>query len=87
MNSVIEQLAEQAAEAVVAYEHDVVLRVEHEQGATLEVPADFIFEFAKLIARECADVCDRFQARDVGMQPAECAGAIKQMFGIDQDGS
>ena len=26
---------------------------------------------------ECAKICDRFQARDVGMQPAECAGAIR----------
>jgi hypothetical protein len=26
---------------------------------------------------ECAKVCDRFQKRDVGMQPAECAGAIR----------
>ena len=25
----------------------------------------------------CAKVCDGFQARDVGMQPAECAGAIR----------
>jgi hypothetical protein len=25
----------------------------------------------------CAKVCDAFQARDVGMQPAECAGAIR----------
>ena len=25
----------------------------------------------------CAKVCDSFQARDVGMQPAECAGAIR----------
>ena len=25
----------------------------------------------------CAKVCDRFQNRDVGMQPAECAGAIR----------
>jgi len=37
--------------------------------------------FAKLIAeherQECAKVCDAFQARDVGMQPAECAGAIR----------
>ena len=83
MNSTIEKLAEQAAESVVAYEHDVMLRVEHEEGATLEVPADFIFEFARLVAQECADLCDRFQDRDVGMQPAECAGAIRQMFGIE----
>ena len=25
----------------------------------------------------CAKVCNRFQERDVGMQPAECAGAIR----------
>jgi hypothetical protein len=26
-----------------------------------------------------AALCDRFQARDVGMQPAECAAAIRAM--------
>jgi len=41
-----------------------------------------LFErFAELVAaherEECAKLCDRFQARDVGMQPAECAGAIR----------
>ena len=25
----------------------------------------------------CVKICDVFQARDVGMQPAECAGAIR----------
>jgi hypothetical protein len=39
-------------------------------------------KFAKLVAaherEECAKLCDQFQARDVGMQPAECAGAIRQ---------
>lgn len=43
----------------------------------------FMDQFALLIVRECADVCDRFQARDVGMQPAECAGAIRKMFGVE----
>jgi hypothetical protein len=42
---------------------------------------DFLERFAALVAareREaCAEICDRFQARDVGMQPAECAGAIR----------
>ena len=37
--------------------------------------------FAKLVAEKerdaCAKMCDAFQARDVGMQPAECAGAIR----------
>ena len=40
-------------------------------------------KFAELIVQECADLCDRFQARDVGMQPAECAGAIRKMFGVE----
>ena len=26
----------------------------------------------------CAKICDSFQERDVGMQPAECAGAIRR---------
>ena len=42
---------------------------------------EFLERFAALVAaaeREaCAAICDRFQARDVGMQPAECAGAIR----------
>ena len=44
-----------------------------------------IVRFAELVAAKatavereaCAKVCDSFQARDVGMQPAECAGAIR----------
>jgi hypothetical protein len=43
-----------------------------------------IEKFGRLIVQECADVCDRFQARDVGMQPAECAGAIRKMFGVEE---
>ena len=42
---------------------------------------DELAKFAELVAaherEECAKLCDRFQARDVGMQPAECAGAIR----------
>ena len=37
--------------------------------------------FASILLDEeneaCAELCDSFQARDVGMQPAECAGAIR----------
>jgi len=47
-----------------------------ETGST---PAE-LQRFAELVAaaerEECAALCDRFQARDVGMQPAECAAAI-----------
>ena len=41
-----------------------------------------LIAFTKLVAaaeREaCAKICDSFQERDVGMQPAECAGAIRR---------
>jgi hypothetical protein len=36
----------------------------------------------ELIVRECANICDNFQARDIGMQPSECAGAIRHRFGV-----
>ena len=53
----------------------------HWSGETIELNDVGIMDFANLIAaheREaCAKVCDEFQARDVGMQPAECAGAIR----------
>ena len=52
-------------------------------GAVLLEHSDLIERFAALVAaaeREaCAALCDRFQARDVGMQPAECAAAIRAM--------
>jgi hypothetical protein len=42
---------------------------------------EYIEKFAALVAaaeREaCAGICDGFQMRDVGMQPAECAAAIR----------
>lgn len=77
MNAVIEKLAEQAAESVVAYEHDVVLRVEHEEGATLEVPADFIFKFAQLMVQEFTDVCL------YGEEHADLRTAVLDHFGVD----
>ena len=43
--------------------------------------AEEIETFANLVAAKereaCAQVCVSFQARDVGMQPADCAGAIR----------
>lgn len=42
---------------------------------------DCLVAFAAIVCADereaCAKVCDAFQARDVGMQPAECAGAIR----------
>jgi hypothetical protein len=55
-----------------------------EQAGFAYEPSETLQKFAKLIVEECADLCDRFQARDVGMQPAECAGAIRKMFGVEK---
>ena len=45
------------------------------------VTVDMYARFADLVRADereaCAKVCDAFQKRDVGMQPAECAGAIR----------
>ena len=53
----------------------------HEGGMENWVMDNAWVKFADLVAaherEECAKLCDRFQARDVGMQPAECAGAIR----------
>lgn len=83
MNTVIEQLAEQAAEAVVAYDHDVMLRVEHEEGATLEVPADFIFKFAQLLVQECINNVESWEKDSRN----HISYMLKNHFGVDQDGS
>jgi hypothetical protein len=37
----------------------------------------FVWQVEQQEREACAKVCDAFQARDVGMQPAECAGAIR----------
>jgi hypothetical protein len=63
---------------------DDIIRMAREVGLTdweTSAYGNQLEWFANLVAaaeREaCAKVCDRFQARNVGMQPAECAGAIR----------
>ena len=59
---------------LVAFAH---LVADKEQKKWQDQTAVEIYE-AVLEEREaCAKLCDSFQARDVGMQPAECAGAIR----------
>ena len=57
----------------VIIEYDEVLR---ETLAQTERIAQLEHDL-KAEREACAAICDRFQARDVGMQPAECAGAIR----------
>jgi hypothetical protein len=73
MNERIKEFARQAG-FKVNWQHEDVQAIKMAQYE----------EFAELIVRECADICDRFQARNVGMQPAECAGAIRRMFGVEE---
>ena len=61
---------------------DEIMLMAREAGPLTQGPfKEWCKRFAALVAaheREaCAKVCDEFQARDVGMQPAECAGAIR----------
>jgi len=67
---------------------DDILRMALEAGIRdsmeyphMECDEQSLERFAALVAaaeREaCASICDRFHARDVGMQPAECAAAIR----------
>ena len=46
-----------------------------------DVPPWVVKLVGDAVAKEreaCAKICDSFQERDVGMQPAECAGAIRR---------
>ena len=59
-----------------------VVAIDPDGSKTVTVaPIPELLAFANLVAaaeREaCAKLCDRFQERGVGMQPAECAGAIR----------
>lgn len=72
MNERIRRLMEQA-----------VISIDGQTFGKTYIPDEFTEKFAELIVQECADLCDRFQARNVGMQPAECAGAIRKMFGVE----
>lgn len=48
-----------------------------EQRVMVNTKAEWYLMGAEDERRACAEICDRFQARDVGMQPAECASAIR----------
>ena len=48
-----------------------------EAGGDVETMTAFAALVAAAEREACAGICDRFQMRDVGMQPAECAGAIR----------
>lgn len=77
MNERIKELKEQALIwAVETLDPDALN--DNEWGVAIDE------KFAELIVKECAELCDRFQAREVGMQPTECAGAIRKMFGVEE---
>ena len=83
MNERIRELAVQARNYALD-EKRIYERMHNTEQCMEEYREVYNKKFAELIVRECADLCDRFQARDVGMQPAECAGAIRKLFGVDR---
>ena len=63
---------------LVAFAHLVAAKATEEANAKANASWTLMCKKMVAIEREaCAKVCDSFQARDVGMQPAECAGAIR----------
>lgn len=79
MNERIKELYQQSLENKYEYDGSDAKSGEYYSNYKTVLNAE---KFAELIVGECADLCDRFQERDVGMQPAECAGAIRIRFGI-----
>ena len=77
-----DEIIEMAIEARLAFDSEEYPDI---WQTYMNVGKQEIEAFAKLVAAKatavereaCAKVCDSFQARDVGMQPAECAGAIR----------
>ena len=73
-----DEIIEMAIEARLAFDSEEYPEI---WQTYMNVGKQEIETFAKLVAAKereaCAKVCDSFQARDVGMQPAECAGAIR----------
>jgi hypothetical protein len=59
---------------------DRIAHLETQHKSAMDMVATLMGKLDTLVKAEreaCAKVCDAFQARDVGMQPAECAGAIR----------
>jgi len=62
----------------IGVKYDEAITAIKQALAAQQPDVDAMIALARADEREaCALVCDAFQARDVGMQPAECAGAIR----------
>ena len=83
MNTMIEQLAVEAAESVVSEPCELNMQTEDELGNKIVVPATFIEKFAELIVRECAEEILRWKSEPFPYDPDFGAKLIKQHFGVD----
>ena len=77
MNTTIQTLAEQAAEAVIGLENELNLQVEDDDGNSVVVPATFIEKFAELLVQECVSIA---QENQDSLQIAE---ALKTRFELE----
>lgn len=73
----ITRMAHEAGLTMYAWEYAIGYDVD---GTSSDLQRFANAAYAAGVAAErdaCAKVCDRFQERDVGMKPAECAAAIR----------
>ena len=70
--------AEKAIDVAIKLEREACAKLCDAFTAHAMTSAEKAIDVAIKLEREaCANICDTFQSRDVGMQPAECAGAIR----------
>ncbi len=85
MNTVIQELAEQAAEFAVTNPIDLNLESESEDQK-ITIPSTFIEKFAELMVQECATVCQNIDKEYDGedVLATWCATEIKKHFGVEE---
>jgi hypothetical protein len=85
MNERIKLLAEQAKK----YALDAMIKITDKEQALKVYSETYDTQFAELIVRECAKVCDDLDIDDWGDKSFDdgtyyCSRAIKQHFGVEE---
>jgi hypothetical protein len=75
MNERIRELWTKAAESTAAHPSG--------QNNSWETQVNFLDKFAKLIVRECAELCDNLQ-KWPSTEPRHCAEEIREHFGVEE---
>ena len=79
MNERIKKLALQAKQSAL----DAMIKITDKEEALKVYSETYDTKFAKLIVKECADLCDRYQEIPA-TEPRHCANDIRSMFGVEE---